>query len=130
VVIALTTVVALRLLSVNRVTYPLRHPHQRTRLNHPRQRHLRPLRAIQDRLDNVWRKQREAQNTSGSNAVQASASVMLPSCARAALNVPATISGWRNTARNWSMAAASILPAGTRPTGHDPAPCLRTVWLT
>jgi hypothetical protein len=41
----------------------------------------------------------------------------------------ALISGWRNTARSWLMTAASISPAGTRPTGQEPAPCFSTVWL-
>src|SRR6056297_334214 len=40
------------------------------------------------------------------------------------------VSGWRNTAQSWSITAASTSPAGTRPTGQDPAPCFSTVWLT
>lgn len=70
---------------------------------------------------------------SGSSCIRASrtsASAKSPSRVRDAFQVPATISGWRNTARSWAMTAASISPAGTRPTIHDPAPCLSTVWLT
>ncbi len=47
------------------------------------------------------------------SASRASASAMSPSCTRAAFQVPATISGWRNTARNWAMTAASISAVGT-----------------
>ena len=55
---------------------------------------------------------------------------LLGASASAARQVPTTISGWRNTARSWSMTARSISPAGTRPTGQEPAPCFSTVWLT
>jgi hypothetical protein len=77
-------------------------------------------------LKSAWR----TQITGAGLGTRLSASLIPASLSLAALHVPATISGWRNTMRIWSMTAASISPAGTRLTGHDPAPCFRTVWLT
>jgi hypothetical protein len=39
-------------------------------------------------------------------------------------------SGWRKTARSWSMTAPSISPAGTLPIGQASRPCFSTAWLT
>lgn len=41
---------------------------------------------------------------------------------RVAFHVPATIAGWQDTARNWSMTVALISSEGTRSTEHDPVP--------
>ena len=38
------------------------HPFQRKWLQNPRQRHPRPLRAVEDRLDDVWGDQRETED--------------------------------------------------------------------
>jgi hypothetical protein len=40
------------------------------------------------------------------------------------------ISGCRSAPRNWSMTAASISAAGTRPTGQASGPRFSTSWLT
>jgi hypothetical protein len=44
--------------------------------------------------------------------------------------VPTTISGCRKMPRNWSITAASISPAGTRPIGQASGPRFSTSWLT
>ena len=59
--------------------------------------------------------------SSCSSASRVSSSVMSSCSARAARHVPTMISGCRKTPRSWSMTAASISAAGTRPTGHASA---------
>jgi hypothetical protein len=51
--------------------------------------------------------------------------------ARAARQVPTTISGCRSSARTWATTAASISPAGSRAiAGRSAAPPFSTAWLT
>ena len=64
------------------------------------------------------------------SASRASSSVMSSCSARAARHVPTMISGCRKMPRSWSMTAASISAAGTRPTGHASGPRFSTSWLT
>ena len=71
-----------------------------------------------------------ARPTAGRAAVsasRASSSVMSSCSARAARHVPTTISGCRKMPRSWSMTAASISAAGTRPTGQASRPALQHV---
>ena len=68
--------------------------------------------------------------SSCSSASRASSSVMSSCSARAARHVPTMISGCRKMPRSWSMTAASISAAGTRPTGQASGPRFSTSWLT
>lgn len=52
----------LRMIAVELDCRALAHPLHRERLQHPRQCHLRPLPSVQDRLDDVGRKQGQAQD--------------------------------------------------------------------
>jgi hypothetical protein len=66
-----------------------------------------------------------------SSASSTACSVTSVAVARAARQVPTTISGWRSSARTWAMTAASISPPGRRAiAGRSVAPPFSTAWLT